>query len=409
MHEERKKAIKRKIHKVLSGVNLSDENMFCEQFSNYMDELYHLMAKENEFNLISQKDLTNIVLGGIVKEQYESKEENKKPSKSHIEKKIAEVIFSIPIKYTIKLNSPIFNGEYLFNSEVLCIPFSLNNIRPKKTGLFEEFLKNANKKEPNKVNDLTFEINGYLNYTSNRTSRKCISLIKIFIQRALSNELYVLRENSNEERIKDISSGLFAVQNLKSIPEYFLEYKSNQEADERFKKINLNDEFSYFIDRLDVNLNNKALKDGLEDNDFGFLSKTIEETKLLINKEEANVINIASAIQWYLDACIYEDKNLSFSFLQICFGLEALFSDDPKLISKTLSLKCAYSIGRSNDDRSKIIKLIKKIYELRSQIVHGSKLCIEEDEEKIFKQGKMILKISIGNELELAMKNKTKI
>lgn len=407
MHVEREKAIKKKITELLSKTCLNSEsnNFINDEFISNCDALYTLCKKEKEYSYLSHTDLIYIVLGEIIQQSdnYEKKQIKEKDLKTTITKNLMTLLLSLPIKYEIKLDIPIFYGNKDFTFNNIKISLSLEKIRPKKTGLLEDYLSQESKNKETS-GGLTFKIEGYLGNKINQTFKTALSYIKLIIQRGISNQIIIISEKTSPFYLDDIPSVLYEKQDLKHIPHYALKFKP-QNSDQ-YKKISLPDDLSIFFDKLELNLNDKKVHAELEKNSPDFLKNTINEADELFYSTDENCRSIKSAIEWYIDACANEERNISISFLQICFGLEALFSDDSDLIRKTISLKCAYSIARSAKERIIFIDLIKDIYDLRCKIVHGSKLGIDDDHLSLYERGKLLLKISIDNELTLALNKK---
>lgn len=95
------------------------------------------------------------------------------------------------------------------------------------------------------------------------------------------------------------------------------------------------------------------------------------------------------------------------SFLQVCFGLEALFTEngvdikeEKASILSTLSLKCAYLISSTVEERKQNIDKIKEIYSLRSKLVHGRQNSLKRSEKDLLYYGRKILELSIEKKLK---------
>lgn len=80
---------------------------------------------------------------------------------------------------------------------------------------------------------------------------------------------------------------------------------------------------------------------------------------------------LRSALEWGFDS--QENDNQTFAFIQACIGLEALLGDDDKdePLTTRLADRCSYILGTSHNDRAAIRKRFKKMYGVRSKVVHG--------------------------------------
>lgn len=81
---------------------------------------------------------------------------------------------------------------------------------------------------------------------------------------------------------------------------------------------------------------------------------------------------LGASAQWATDGAINrEDTAMSFVFY--CMALEAILgeSGDPDAVTRSLSDRAAYILGRDVEEREKIRKVFAEIYRFRSKIVHG--------------------------------------
>lgn len=97
---------------------------------------------------------------------------------------------------------------------------------------------------------------------------------------------------------------------------------------------------------------------------------SIEENKLV----ESISIN-------YMNA--YEASLLHFSFLAFCIILESLIKGNSELIYR-ISRACSILCGNSLGDSKIIFENIKKVYSLRSKIIHGENFDNEKIQEYIY-------------------------
>ena len=89
------------------------------------------------------------------------------------------------------------------------------------------------------------------------------------------------------------------------------------------------------------------------------------------NQEDAE--RIQAALLWFFDGLA--NRNKTFSFIQYSTAVEALIGEPGKHnnIRERLADRCAYIIGRTSEERTRINEEFTKAYTVRSQIVHRRK------------------------------------
>ncbi|EEW1950235.1 hypothetical protein R0P49_000741 [Escherichia coli O8] len=136
----------------------------------------------------------------------------------------------------------------------------------------------------------------------------------------------------------------------------------------------------------------------------GEVNKKINESLLILNalikintKESSRV---RAAIDWLVQSEITDDETMA--FIQICMGLESIFGDDDYEggLTTILSDRCAYLIGRNIKDRKFIKDTFKKIYQIRSKIVHGVRNHLSDDEDHLRHLAQFYLERSILKEIK---------
>lgn len=124
-------------------------------------------------------------------------------------------------------------------------------------------------------------------------------------------------------------------------------------------------------------------------------------SKIFRNQDQAERIVLAG--QWFFDS--YCGRNELLSFVQITVALEILLGD--KAVSDLMGLgellrnRCAYLIAKSHEEREKILKDFKEIYEIRSRIVHRGKSKLTLHETGLFVKLQWICRRVIQEEVEL--------
>lgn len=121
---------------------------------------------------------------------------------------------------------------------------------------------------------------------------------------------------------------------------------------------------------------------------------------LLMMSNEPEAARVKSAMEWCFDS--YATENTTLSFLQTCFGLEALFGEESgsENLTKTLADRCAYLTGTNIKGRKTIRDNFKSLYEIRSKIVHGSATSLGSNETHYLSWGRNVLEVSILKEVK---------
>lgn len=160
------------------------------------------------------------------------------------------------------------------------------------------------------------------------------------------------------------------------------------------RSINIPLGISKYLSELKVNT--EMAEDNLEK-----LSKhSFETANLLMGHDSKEASRIKAAIDWYVQSDVTEDDTMS--FVQVCMGLESIFGDDDYEggLTTILSDRCAYLIGKNIKERGEIKSDFKKIYQIRSKIVHGVRNHLSANEEHMLYQARYFLRKSILKELD---------
>ncbi len=131
------------------------------------------------------------------------------------------------------------------------------------------------------------------------------------------------------------------------------------------------------------------------------LSKhSFETANLLMGHDSKEASRIKAAIDWYVQSDVTEDDTMS--FVQVCMGLESIFGDDDYEggLTTILSDRCAYLIGKNIKERGEIKSDFRKIYQIRSKIVHGVRNHLSANEEHMLYHARYFLRKSILKELD---------
>lgn len=118
--------------------------------------------------------------------------------------------------------------------------------------------------------------------------------------------------------------------------------------------------------------------------------------------DEAVNERILLAGKWLLDS--YSGKNELLSFVQATVALEILLGD--KAVSDLIGLgellrnRCAYLVGKTHAQRNEILEKFKKIYDIRSKIVHRGKDRLKQHERELMYTLRWLVSRVIQEELE---------
>jgi hypothetical protein len=109
------------------------------------------------------------------------------------------------------------------------------------------------------------------------------------------------------------------------------------------------------------------------------------------------------AAQWLFDS--YARQHPLLSFVQSMVVLEIILGDksvsDEIGIGELISNRFAYLVGTTHDERTNLIADFKKIYQVRSQIVHSGKHTLTFSERALSWRLKWMCHRAIGKEIEL--------
>lgn len=161
-------------------------------------------------------------------------------------------------------------------------------------------------------------------------------------------------------------------------------------------KTRLNGEFIKGIDRLSANT---GLIERLDHKKF---MQTLElAAKLFQDNEECE--KIRNACCWTFDS--YCSENELLAFVQATITLEILLGDksesDKVGLGSLLKNRCAYLLGKTNEERNEILKEFNEIYDIRSRIVHRGHPKLNSNEKNLLQKVRSLAKRVIVKELEL--------
>ena len=151
-------------------------------------------------------------------------------------------------------------------------------------------------------------------------------------------------------------------------------------------------------DDMNFYLSNTTQNEGLI-LDRSFFSSLRENYLSGLSRIESGEERILSAALWSFEARI--DSSPTSSFIKTCIALEALLGEDSDRSNLTdkLAIKYSYLLGRNAQERKKIEADFKKIYHLRSKLVHGSLKNSTPLERSLIKKARILLEFSLIKEL----------
>ena len=146
------------------------------------------------------------------------------------------------------------------------------------------------------------------------------------------------------------------------------------------------------------------------------LEEHLKKIRILLSSRDDYAKRIKSASLWYLEGHCAEDD--TFKFIAYTISIECLLGhirgegkkgkegdnkEPPKEppLTKTLSDRCGFTLGKSLKEKEEIAKEFGKIYGIRSDIVHRRKIILSKDEneylEKLEKRAKGVIKNVLMN------------
>ena len=143
-----------------------------------------------------------------------------------------------------------------------------------------------------------------------------------------------------------------------------------------------------------------------EDKKTGWMKHQLDLIKLVFSNQVKSERIILGG-QWLFDS--YSGRNELLSFIQMTVVLEILLGE--KSISDLMGLgellrnRCAYLISKSHKQRLDILNTFKKIYDIRSKIVHRGKNRLSWEERALFSSLQWMCRRVIQEEVELLKKD----
>jgi hypothetical protein len=116
-----------------------------------------------------------------------------------------------------------------------------------------------------------------------------------------------------------------------------------------------------------------------------------------------NVQSLRRAFEWAFDASTDEEESMR--FIKTCIGLEAAISEQSEEVGITEQLadRCAYLLNKTSVQRKETRDLMKKIYRLRSKIVHGVILNLSPQDRLLAENAEKMLSTVLRIELDAVL------
>lgn len=215
---------------------------------------------------------------------------------------------------------------------------------------------------------IQFEATGFVDkYGTSLTAADCISDIKSFLGLGLALDLleysytFSTQPDKHKFLVHDQIGDNWRLDNAFTVESSFSEIFTNIRFNDFDGKVTATSKYHPWI--------------------YGQLNK-IRSCYILYNKSH----KIRLAAQWLFES--YHSRNDLLSFVQNMVALEILLGDkqssDLVGLNELLSNRCAYLIGKSQEQRTKILKDFKEIYDVRSKIVHTGKSRLSQYERILF-------------------------
>lgn len=300
---------------------------------------------------------------------------------THLTDDIEELIVNIPRSYELKLPMPSPPSDFTESIE-LATNISLVFEDAPTSGLRQSLLGLSG---GGRKLFLSLNLSGFCDFSlDSATPRKALTAYKVIIQQGLFHKIFKLNDN--------VTQGLLG---LAGYGQHNIPKSSLSISD-------LTNGYHNYTVSFPLSLCSLINKLEFEDTDGDTVSKLrrlLTVPVILINSEKEGAERVRAAIEWLFDSMASDTDTLS--FLQICFGLEALLGegDSDQGLTKTLADRCAYLVARSIDERRHIKERFRDLYQIRSNLVHGTNRQLDEEEKDFYYWGKNILEYAIYREI----------
>ena len=313
-------------------------------------------------------------------------------------KEIKEYLVSIPREFDVYIPLPKISQNLPSNiklSENISIEI-FDEVDKVPGGYQGGLLGIFNQKLELKKVYLRQRLSGYCaNRLENASNKKALSNFKIILQQGIFRKFFKI--NPNEKS----GLGLFGGYSHYQVPKVHIVSIDIKRKPQKTLKTELPLDLSKWINSVDINWDEPAIKKAVEHGAFEAVVKALLKKPIeLIECLAIESVRVKSAIQWCFDSYISENQTLS--FLQVCIGLEALLGDDAYSSSLTeiLADRCSYLISSDIKGRKTIKRNFKELYDARSKLVHGNVTELDSNQRHLLHWGRTILEYAIIKEIK---------
>jgi len=156
-----------------------------------------------------------------------------------------------------------------------------------------------------------------------------------------------------------------------------------------------------------VRLHSLGAKLDSDEKKIAWSRRQLKEMSVVFSNE-AKAENIILASQWLFNSYTGLDELLN--YVQAMVVLEILLGEGSSTselsLGELLRSRCAYLIGNSHDERTDLLRDFKKIYDVRSQIVHRGKHRLSGEERVLLNKLKWMCRRVIYEEVRLLKSDK---
>lgn len=393
MHLKKKEAIKNHLLVFFNVAATSDDIIRNQSVSNAADEVH----KDNK-QYISQLEV-QFVISDIIKKAITEKrvdytsEENtdiaftsmfSAEELDSLADKIIDYFDSFPRKYTC-----VFKLPNVISSRQFTVPIDANisfecNEPMRAAGLLSGLIGG--------VSEYTLSIvikhSGYLSFLNYSSP---YGVFKQLVGIATAFDYF----ESNAFRAAMLSRGLFGNSRVQlNSGSYFFDDEFGDQS-----KIFMN-----FSDSVDEKLHELEFNNKIVTNHESCINH-IREIYTSFSNDKAHAARVCSALEWSYDAKF--TNNNTFTFILNCIAIEALMGERGTVILKTLGNRCAYLLGKTTKDRKYIIDSMEKLYDLRSDLVHGDKSRLSDKDNEILFFASGLIRMIIKKELSILLNSRS--
>ena len=318
---------------------------------------------------------------------------------------IGEYFESIPREYDVYLPLPSVNGigfdslELGINVSIKTFSRPIDEIGAPRHGF--GLIGQQQQLDANKVY-LCIRCKGYSGGNiEDSCTRDALSGFKLLLYSGKFRSLFKLEEMSSS--VMGLGLGMLRVRDSHEIPKVSLISVDLLHKDSKKIKSELSLDLTRFINKICIDDNAAFIKKAKEAGDDEFKSillNVFKKSAQLVHQKNEHVYHIKSAIEWSIDSKAEENKTLS--FIQNCIGLEAILGEDmgDQPITATLSDRCAYILGNEPKGRRTLREKFKKLYKIRSKLVHGNVSRLGDEANEYHRWGQVILDLLIAKEIK---------